>query len=68
MLEFSQSQQLKPYVEFNKLKGIEAEKNADNDGKGFYKLMNNPVYGKTIENLKNRIDVKLVSNEIYYLK
>ena len=30
--------------------------------------MNNPVYGKTIENLENRIDVKLVSNKIYYLK
>ena len=30
--------------------------------------MNNAVYGKTMANLRNRIDVKLVSNRKYYLK
>ena len=68
ILEFNRSQWLKPYVEFNKLKRIEAEKNGDKDGKALYKLMNNAVYGKTIENLRNRIDVKLVSNKRDYLK
>ena len=30
--------------------------------------MNNATYGKTMENLKNRIHVKLENNEKYYLK
>ena len=68
VLEFNQSQWLKQCVEFNTQKRIEAEKNGDKDGKALYKLMNNAVYGKTMENLRNRIDVKLVSNKKDYLK
>ena len=58
---------LKPYIEFNTNK-IEAEKNNDGDGKALYKLMNNAIYRKTVENLRNRINVKLVNNEKCYLK
>ena len=68
VLEFNQSQWLKQYVEFNTQKRIEAEKNGDKYGKALCKLMNNAVYGKTMENLINRIDVKLVSNKKGYLK
>ena len=68
VLFFSKSQSLKLYVEFNTQKKVEAEKNGDKDGKALYKLINNAVYGKTIENLRNRINVKLVSNKRHYLK
>ena len=70
VLEFNQSQRLKPYIEFNTHKIIEAKKkqNDDKDGKALYKLMNNAVNGKTMENLRNRIDVKLINNKKDYLK
>ena len=59
---------LKPYVEFSTQKRIEAERNNDKNGKALYKLMNNTIYEKTIENLRNRVDVGLVYNEKDYLK
>ena len=68
-LESNQSQWLKQYVEFNTQERIEAEKNGDKDGKALYKLMNiNAAYERTMENVRNRIDVKLLSNKKDYLK
>ena len=38
VLEFNQSQWLKPYTEFNVQKRIEAERNGGKDGKALYKF------------------------------
>ena len=45
-----------------------SRKNGDKDGKALNKLIKNAAYGKAIENLRCRIDLKFVSNKRDYLK
>ena len=54
--------------EFNTQKKKRSRKKCDKDKKALYKLMNNVVYRKLMENLRNTINLKLVSNEKDYLK
>ena len=49
ILEFNQSQWLKPYIDFKTQKRLEAEKNGDKDRKVLYKLMKNAEYSKMME-------------------
>ena len=60
VLKFRQSDWMKKYIDFK----IEKRKNAANDfEKYFFKFMINSVYGKTMENLRKRINVQLVNIE-----
>ena len=60
ILEFDEKLWMEPYIRLNK-QNFEKAKSAFE--KDFYKLMNNSVFGKTMENLRKRVDIKLVRTD-----
>ena len=65
IIKFQQRAWLKPWIDFNTGKRKEAKSDFEKD---LFKLMNNSVYGKTMEDKRNHMDFELVDNEVRYEK
>ena len=65
ILKFKQSDCLKKYTDFNANKTKNATNSFDKD---FFKLVNDSVFGKTMENLRKRTNVRFVKNAKDYVR
>ena len=60
IISFRQSRWLEKYISFNTQKRNQAVNDLEKD---FYKLLNNAFYGKTMENVRNRLKIKFIKKD-----
>ena len=60
IISFKQSKWLEKYISFNTQK---RNQSANDFEKDFYKLLNNAFYGKTMENVRNRLKIKFIKKD-----
>ena len=62
IISFKQSRWLEKYINFNTQKRNQTVNDFEKD---FYKLLNNAFYGKTMENVRNRLKIKFIKKDDY---
>ena len=62
VISFKQSRWLESYMNFIRQKRNKAKNDLEKD---FYKLFNNAFYGKTMENVRNRLKIKPIKKDDY---
>ena len=62
IISFEQNEWLENYLKFNTQKRNKAKNEFEKD---FYKLLNNAFYGKTLENVRNRLKMELIKKDEY---
>ena len=64
-IQYDQSAWMKPYIDFN----TQLRTHTTNDlEKDFFKLMNNAMFGKTMDNIRKHRNIRLVTNKESYLR
>ena len=63
IISFKQSRWLEKYISFNTQKKNKAKNDSEKD---FYKLLKNAFYGKTMENLRNRLGLEFSKKKWLY--
>ena len=62
-IKFEESAWREEYINLNTKLRIETKRSGNNFEVYFFKLMNNSVFGKTLENIRNRVDIRLISSD-----